>query len=37
MDFPWFYWLMPAWLFNEWQRQWAVENAPCWLKGWPCP
>jgi len=36
MDFPWFVWLMPWPFFSEWDRQWAIDNAPCWLKGSSC-
>lgn len=36
MHFPLIYWLMPAILFPPEVRQWVVENAPCWLRGY-CP
>lgn len=31
MDFPWFFWLMWPPFFNDEQRRWALDNAPCWL------
>ncbi|MDH6284856.1 hypothetical protein M2280_006119 [Prescottella agglutinans] len=31
MDYPWIYWLLWPPFFNEEQRLWVVENAPCWL------